>query len=358
MRAAAAAFGTGAGVTLLTASGEHALAAVSVHLPDLVGDDRPGALAACEHGIFCIDDLRADGRFARIPWRLADGRPIGGYAAIALRDGAGQPVATLAIMDGESRTLDARERTLLAAFGDCAQAAWQRAAREQEGVCRFVDEVLSPAAHDMRGALMSIGGFSDLLLQESYDESRRRELLATVSDQAGRLKRVIDDLTELAALEAHGLREWRPRATPLDTLVEYAVGEVRRERPTLRVDKRIEPQLPPAFIDALPTARALSRLFDCAATWAGDATIDVSLARDPGGPQVALSLAIPPRPGLTATIERSFTPFARRGAPAADPARPAGLSAARRIVELQGGRLELRGAAERPTLAASFPTPP
>lgn len=67
---------------------------------------------------------------------------------------------------------------------------------------RMKSEFLSTAAHELRTPMASIIGFSELLMMRRYDETKTRELLGTINAQAHRLTLLLNDLLDIARIEA------------------------------------------------------------------------------------------------------------------------------------------------------------
>lgn len=70
-------------------------------------------------------------------------------------------------------------------------------------VDRLKSEFLSTAAHELRTPMVSIMGFSELLLEdECFDEETTHELIGTIHRQSSLMASIIDELLDLARIEA------------------------------------------------------------------------------------------------------------------------------------------------------------
>lgn len=70
-------------------------------------------------------------------------------------------------------------------------------------VDRLKSEFLSTAAHELRTPMVSILGFSELLLEdEGFDPETTRELIGTIHRQSTLMASIIDELLDLARIEA------------------------------------------------------------------------------------------------------------------------------------------------------------
>lgn len=63
-------------------------------------------------------------------------------------------------------------------------------------------EFLASAAHELRTPVTAISGYSETLLGGTVDDAASKEFLATIHRNAARIARLVDDLLELARLDA------------------------------------------------------------------------------------------------------------------------------------------------------------
>lgn len=225
-------------------------------------------------------------------------------------------------------------------------------------------EAVVRAAHDLKGPLHAIGGFTRLLLRETAGPltADQRRFLETIDSEAGRLRRQLERLLEVArfgvAPADTGVAPPAPRtalAAVLEETVARLAGAAALKHVHLALDLTTDTPGPPAgpYV-ALPEPE-LHTLFEnlltnaLAATPPGG-TIEVTLASAPSG-SVRCTIA-DTGPGIPAgALERIFEPYARlpdRGAPGGT---GLGLAICRALVEARGGRLT---AANRPAGGAIF----
>jgi len=85
-------------------------------------------------------------------------------------------------------------------------------------------EFVSAVSHEMKTPLASIKAYVELLAdREAEDEETREEFLGVINSQADRLQRLIDNLLNLARIEA-GVAKVNKRNRPLNELLEEAVN--------------------------------------------------------------------------------------------------------------------------------------
>jgi PAS domain S-box-containing protein len=78
----------------------------------------------------------------------------------------------------------------------------KRVEKELQDLNRLKTEFLSTAAHELRTPLTSVRGFSEILLNRSLDPDRQHRYLTLIHHQSIQLGQLIDDLLDLARLEA------------------------------------------------------------------------------------------------------------------------------------------------------------
>ena len=224
------------------------------------------------------------------------------------------------------------------------------AARELAQAHALRNTLLAAIAHDHRTPLATILGAASALHDQAdrLSPAQRRQLAATIVDEASQLSRLTDNTLQLARLGAVGLaihRDWES----VEEIVGSVLRRVRQRDPAHRVKARVEPGLPLLRCDAVLMVQLLDNLVDNALKHGGhDAPVEV-VAR-----QVADTVVIAVRdrgPGVpVGQRERIFETF-QRGA-AADAAAAAdgasrrgagvGLAVCRAIARAHGGELRLR----------------
>jgi len=245
------------------------------------------------------------------------------------------------------------ERARLAARADAA-----RLAAESE---RLRSTLLSSVSHDLRTPLAAItGAASGLLVEPPPAPELRRELAATVLEEAERLNRLVGNLLDMTRLEAGTLepkREWHS----LEEVVGAALARVERYAGGRGLVAEVAADIPLAAIDGVLVEQALVNLLENALRHGGPSgVVKVSARLDAGQALVAVEDDGPGFP--PGDEERLFDKFYRA---ASGPGAGLGLAIARAIVTAHGGhiwaeRREPRGAVFRFTLplGGAPPEPP
>jgi two-component system, OmpR family, sensor histidine kinase KdpD len=271
------------------------------------------------------------------------------------------------------RPLPPDQRELLTALARQIAGPLERARlAESAGAARLAAEserlrstLLSSVSHDLRTPLAAItGAASGLLVEPPPGGEARRELAATVLEEADRLNRLVANLLDMTRLEAGTLepkRDWHS----LEELVGGALARVERQAHGRPLAAEVAPELPLVAIDAVLVEQALVNLLENAlrhgTTEAGRGGVVKVIARRDG--PFALVSVEDDGPGFPPQqAERLFDKFyrAKEG-----PGAGLGLAIARAVVTAHGGRIWAeprapRGAAFRFTLpiGEAPPTPP
>lgn len=98
------------------------------------------------------------------------------------------------------RVLEVGIRTSLAET--VSQILYFRDVTHETEVDRMKSEFLSTAAHELRTPMASVYGFSELLLAQEFDTVTQRELLGTIFRQSQLMASIINELLDLARIEA------------------------------------------------------------------------------------------------------------------------------------------------------------
>ncbi len=200
----------------------------------------------------------------------------------------------------------------------------------------FKDDLMAMFAHDFKGPLTVISGFSELLL-DTEDPGTRRSA-QTIIEQTRRLAKLSDDALALAATQSAGF-SLRRATEDLSEFVRAVVA------PLDRTSERIVVHVPDEPVMASFDRSRLRHVFDNVVGNAlkySSGTVDVRISHpDPAHVAIAVSdrgIGIP-----AADLERVFSRFGR-----ATNARSRGFSGsgvglyiAKKIIDVHGGQLEV-----------------
>jgi two-component system phosphate regulon sensor histidine kinase PhoR len=202
-------------------------------------------------------------------------------------------------------------------------------------------DFVANVSHELKTPLTSISGYAETLLTDTPDLETTRRFLTTIVSNARRMQRLVDNLLDLARLEAG---RWHPEREPID------IAEVARDTWTaLRNGTRAQSMefavdVPPDAATVFADADALRQVFTN--------LLDNSLRYTPAGGRitcrsrregdgVAISVADNGSGIVREHLSRVFERFYR-----ADPSRSRdeggtglGLAIVKHLVEAHGGRV-------------------
>lgn len=211
--------------------------------------------------------------------------------------------------------------------------------------------LLSGVSHDLKTPLAAIAGASSTLLQlDPTTTGTRRELLDTIADEAVRLNRLLENILQIARLDAGAVapnKQWH--------VLEDLIGSaLRRAQPLLdrhRVEVRLPTEMSLLFVDGLLIEQVFTNLLENAARYT-PAGSHVIISANTQGREFVIMVA-DDGPGLPpGSAEMIFDRF-YRGATGPDAGRGSGLGLAicRAIIHLHGGTVR---AANRPQGGSEF----
>ncbi len=245
-------------------------------------------------------------------------------------------------------------------------AAAERARRAEviEQSERLKSALLDAVTHDMRTPLTSIKAAVTTLLDEAevmLDDEARRELFEVIDEETDRLNRFVENMVELARIEA-GAISLRRRWSSVEEIVAMARARAEPLTRGHRLEIELERELPAARVDAGLIVEALYSLIDNAAKYSpAGSRIKISARR---AESEMIMIAVEDEgPGIPAELrERVFDKFFRAtGEGAASLGRPKGLgmglAIARGLVEAHGGRIWVESGTGGVGARVAFTTP-
>jgi signal transduction histidine kinase len=106
-----------------------------------------------------------------------------------------------------------------------SQILYLRDITHESEVDRLKSEFLSTAAHELRTPMASIYGFAEVLLHQSLDEASRQEFLGIIFRQSEVMASILNELLDLARIEARRGKDWNFQPTSLQSLVDAVVRD-------------------------------------------------------------------------------------------------------------------------------------
>ncbi len=222
--------------------------------------------------------------------------------------------------------------------------AYMRDVTRETEVDRMKSEFLTTAAHELRTPMASIMGFSELLMMRHFDEAKMQQMLGTIHRQARRLTDMINELLDLARIEARAGKDFKISANSLQAVMKEAVaalnvdGDRGRMKMIWSLDCDLSVQIDPAkFQQAL--INVLSNAYKYSPN-GGEIDISVKVLEQP-----TRKVGIVVRDhGIGMTLEQTKRVFERffRADPSGNiPGTGLGMSLVREIMQAMSGDVEV-----------------
>lgn len=220
-----------------------------------------------------------------------------------------------------------------------------------EGVKKAVDErmksehlkteLITNVSHDIKTPLTSIINYSDLLCKEETENEKIREYAEVLHRQAGRLKKLVEDLME-ASKASTGNIEVNPEPCDVGVLLTQVMGEFQQRMEEQDLELLIKKPQEPMMI--LADTRLLWRVMDnlitniCKYSQKGTR---VYASVEEIGEQVCITLKNISKYALDIEPEELMERFIRGDRSRHTEGNGLGLNIAKSLTELQGGNLKL-----------------
>jgi signal transduction histidine kinase len=207
-------------------------------------------------------------------------------------------------------------------------------------------DLLVDAAHELRSPLNSLQGYGELIARGEVAQHELQTIGESICRQAERLNQTVNDILELAALDAHGLGKIRLDQSSVEAILSDCVDALGDERSERLVVLLPNEPLPEVQLDRRRIVRVLLNVIDNA--------LKYSARSSPVLVHVFLTPRFPPTPrDLVIEIEdqgigmdsetraKAFTRFHRSPRVAEIPGTGLGLAIAQEIVRLHQGSISI-----------------
>jgi signal transduction histidine kinase len=229
-----------------------------------------------------------------------------------------------------------------------SQILYFRDITHETEVDRLKSEFLSHAAHELRTPMASIYGFTELLMTQEFDEADRADFLATIYRQSSLMISIINELLDLARIEARRGKDFTIATVDVRDLLREIIAGFKTP------DGRPSPTEPspdgPLQVraDRKKLTQAISNVISNAYKYSpGGGAVDIELVKSPADGDVPQPIGIGIRiadHGIGMTPEQLAhvcERFYRADTSGKIPGTGLGMSIVKEIVELHGGELEL-----------------
>jgi signal transduction histidine kinase len=209
---------------------------------------------------------------------------------------------------------------------------------------RRKNEFLAMLAHELRNPLASILNIAPILGSRAYEPSTVRQMSGVLLRQASHLARLVDDLLDVARITS-GKIELRLQSLVVQDIIDDALETTRPLLAVRRQSVAFDPPAEPLVVDGDPDrlTQVVGNLLSNAAKFSPDeGRIQIGLARVEGVVQIRVR---DEGVGIDAQILPHVFDLFVQGDQSLDRAQGGlgvGLTVAKRLVELHGGRIAVR----------------
>ena len=200
------------------------------------------------------------------------------------------------------------------------------------------------ATHELRTPMACILGFSELLLKRDFDAATSRELVDIIHRQASRLVDLINQMLDLARIEAGGTEGLAIGPVGVADLLEQTLAGLNGLGQNHRIRLELEPGLPALAADPQKMQQALTNIISNSIKYSGeDTSVDVSAAALQRNAKLMIAIRVADH-GIGMTPEqqaRIFDAFYRAGASPNVQGTGLGMTIFKEIIELHGGHADI-----------------
>lgn len=222
-----------------------------------------------------------------------------------------------------------------------AQQGVQRAVDERLRSERMKTELITNVSHDIKTPLTSIVNCVDLLKKEDIDNPKAQEYLEVLDRQSKRLKKLTEDLVE-ASKASSGVIPVDCQPTNVNVLLSQLEGEYEERLQKAELTMIVHPAAgdPVVLADGKLLSRVMDNLMNNIGKYAMPGT-RVYAAAAADEKESTISIKNVSRNELNVSADELMERFVRGDSSRHTEGSGLGLSIAKSLVELQGGRFEL-----------------
>lgn len=202
------------------------------------------------------------------------------------------------------------------------------------------NRLLGTAAHDLRGPISLIVGYTKLALREDLSDDVRA-LVEQVDQSSSLMRRLLDDLLDISRIEA-GSFELRRERTDLAGIVHKTAElyQILAARKDMRIEVEIEDEVPEVSVDAVRIQQVLANLLSNAVKYSFPGT-PIHLRVSRGDDEVLLTVRDQGQGIPADEVQSIFQEFQRASVKTTggETATGLGLAIAKKVVEAHQGAI-------------------
>jgi len=252
---------------------------------------------------------------------------------------------TLRLLRPQPMVLKRSVRTLITRQGEnLGLVLYLRDITHETEVDRMKSEFLSTAAHELRTPMASIHGFSELLIHRNFDEATRKDLLQTIHRQSASLVHMVNELLDLARIEARAGKDFRIVSEEFLPLVRETVAAFKSPSDLHQIKLELPPGLCKALVDREKFAQALLNVVSNACKYSpqgGLVQITAHKRQYRGQTQIGVQVRDQGIGLSQDQLPHVFERFYRADTSGAIPGTGLGLSLVKEIMEIHQGSVEI-----------------
>ncbi len=237
---------------------------------------------------------------------------------------------------------------------------WFRDVTGETLVDRMKTEFLMTAAHELRTPMTIILGYVELLKNRVFDHEAKTAMLDSIYDQSQSIVGLLDELLDLARIEAGAGKTFNMAMTPLTAVIENIANNFMVLNDPRRVTMLPLPCLPDVLIDSEKIAQALRNCLSNAFKYSpnlGEVSMDVAIDQSEENSVVNISIK---DHGIGMTPEQLshvFEKFYRADTSGEIPGTGLGLSLVKEIMDHHGGQVQVKSHSNGTIVTLTLPIP-
>ena len=231
--------------------------------------------------------------------------------------------------------------------GEAGTVFYFRDVTKEFEIDRMKTEFLSTAAHELRTPMVSILGFSELMLKRNYPEAKQRDMLETIHRQCSLLVQIVNELLDLARIESRRGLDLKVVPTSLKELINDSIKGLMVPAEGRQVKVGHIPSIN-ILADASKTQLALRNLLSNAYKYSpagGEISLNCEMAKQGDVNYVRIRVTDQGIGMTPEQLRRVFERFYRADASGNIPGTGLGLALVKEIAELQQGKVDIESSA-------------